>query len=281
VQSLAGPREVRTGIIGCLLRRVIEISLVAGPIALLVLFQLQFLPYHSEWITNWQRIAVVIDLVLLWVLWPRIAREKTAWLGRRDFKQFKVQALLLASVLSVLLVVTIATFPGEWLEDHLHSLPIVPTRWPTEVFADDIPQGTATVGGFDTLAVDVNSRTAAALKLTEWETPHQLLVAGQVNYVTGTPQSLWSNRLVLPNFEVGDRVKFDAEGKIAISSDNVSLRGRSLEGIVFVGAHLRKADFTGAQLAGADFTRADLRDAKFECDRVGYQPKWIVSRDVV
>ena len=33
VQSLAGPREVRTGVIGFLLRRIIEVSLVAGPIA--------------------------------------------------------------------------------------------------------------------------------------------------------------------------------------------------------------------------------------------------------
>src|SRR5271167_4493259 len=32
VQSLAGPREVRTGIIGSLLRWIIEISLVIGPI---------------------------------------------------------------------------------------------------------------------------------------------------------------------------------------------------------------------------------------------------------
>ena len=43
--------------------------------------------------------------------------------------------------------------------------------------------------------------------------------------------------VVPPNFEVGDRVKFDAEGKIAISSNSVSLRGRSLEGAVLVGAH--------------------------------------------
>jgi hypothetical protein len=95
VQSLAGPREVRTGIIGFLLRRIIEISLVAGPIALLVLFQLRFLPYHSEWITMWQRIAVVIDLVLVWILWPRIARGEPTGLGWREFKRAKVHALLL------------------------------------------------------------------------------------------------------------------------------------------------------------------------------------------
>jgi hypothetical protein len=55
VQFLAGPREVREGVVGFLLESVAWISLVAGPIGLLVLFQLQFLPYHSEWITWWQR----------------------------------------------------------------------------------------------------------------------------------------------------------------------------------------------------------------------------------
>ena len=45
VQSLAGPREVRTGAVGFPLRRILDISLVAGP---MVLFQLQFLAYHSE-----------------------------------------------------------------------------------------------------------------------------------------------------------------------------------------------------------------------------------------
>ena len=70
VQFLAGPREVREGPTGFLLRLIAWISLVVGPVALLVFFQLQFLPYHDVWITMWQRIAVVIDLVLLWLLWP-------------------------------------------------------------------------------------------------------------------------------------------------------------------------------------------------------------------
>jgi hypothetical protein len=48
VQILAGPRDVRTGIMGVLLRLIAWISLVAGPLALLVFFQLQFLPYHHE-----------------------------------------------------------------------------------------------------------------------------------------------------------------------------------------------------------------------------------------
>jgi uncharacterized protein YjbI with pentapeptide repeats len=249
VQSLSGPREVRTGIIGFLLWLIIAISLVAGPIALLILFQLRFLPYHSEWewITWWQRIAVVIDLVLLWILWPRIARGENAGLGWSDFKRVKVLASLLVSILPVLLVVTIATFPGEWLEENLPPVRLIP-------------------------AWTLPSAQAIQTAGSGWATLHELLVAGQVNYVTGRPQSLLSNVLVLPNFEVGDRVKLDAEGKIAISSNRVSLRGRSLEGAVLAFAHLRNADFTGASLARANFTGADLREAKFECETIGGTP---------
>jgi hypothetical protein len=253
VQSLAGPHEVRTGTIGFLLRLIIQISLVAGPIALFILFQLQFLPHHSEWITSWQRVAVVIDLVLLWILWPSIARGETARFGWNDFRRIKVLASLLASALPVLLVVTIATFPGEWLEENLPPVRFIPTTW----VAATLPR----VEGIQTTA---SGRS----------TLHELLVAGEVNYVTGRPQSLWSNVLVLPNFEVGDRVKFDAEGKIAISSNSVSLRGRSLKGAVLTFAHLRNADFTGASLARANFIGADPRGAKLECELTG---GWLFS----
>ena len=110
---------------------------------------------------------------------------------------------------------------------------------------------------------------AAAWQSIGWTSPHDLLVAGGIDNVRQRPRGLWSNVLVLPNFDIGDRMKFDAEGKLALAPPNVSLRGRSLEGAVLVGAHLRKADFTGVQAAGAIFDNADLRDAKFECARSG------------
>jgi len=248
VQSLAGPREVRTGIIGFLLRLIVQISLVAGPIALLILFQLQFLPYHNEWITSWQRIAVVIDLILLWLLWPPIARGDTTQLRLNDFERVKVQAWALVSLLPILLVFTIATFPSEWLEENLLSMPLVPTTWAAVLSSDE-------------------------KALRGWTTLHELLVAGAVNYVTDSPKSLWSNVLVLPDFKAGDRVKFDAEGKIAIGSDALSLRGRDLQGAVFVRAHLDKADFTDARLQSAVLTLAELREAKFWCDSVGGEQK--------
>jgi hypothetical protein len=242
VQFLAGPREVRTGMVGFLLKSVARISLVAGPIALLVLFQLQFLPYHNPWITWWQRIAVVLDLILLWLLWPPIARGETALLTWNDLGRGRVAAWLVPSLIPLLLVFTIATFPGEWLEEALPEVRLVPT----------------TLAAWRLPSVEAIQTPGLG-----WATLHELLVAGTVDFVTGKPQNWWSNVLVLPNFDIGDRLKFDAGGKIVLSPETVSLRGRRLEGAVFVDAHLKKADFTGAELVRANFSRADLREAKF------------------
>jgi uncharacterized protein YjbI with pentapeptide repeats len=238
VQFLAGPREARTGGIGWLLRLIAWISLIAGPILLLVFFQLQFLPYHSEVISWWQRFIVVADIVLLWVLWP--------W---ADFRRGKVVACLAASFVPVLLVFTVATFPGEWLDEHVGSVKIMPAEWPPWKSPiprpDDVP----------------------ALQISRWTSLHQLLFAGEVDLATGKRMSLWSNTLVLPNIDVIDHTKFDTEAKIAALPHTLSLRGRQLEGAVFIFADLRKVDFTAARLRDAVLSGADLRNSKFECSR--------------
>ena len=131
VQYLAGPYEVRTGVMGFMLRLIALITLVIFPIALLVFFQLQFLPYHNAPITWWHRIAVLLGILLLWTLWPSIARGQATWISWHDFRRPKIMTLLLASLVPLLLVFTIATFPGEWLDSNLPSLPLVPTKWPS------------------------------------------------------------------------------------------------------------------------------------------------------
>src|SRR5215472_11888963 len=165
VQFLAGPRKLRDGIMGFMLWLIAFISLVIGPVALFVFFQLQFLPYHDAWITWWQRIAVVIDLALLWTLWPRVglpqgvSTEKSG-ARRRGLVEVTqrigtIVGMLLISIFSVPLVFAIATFPGEWLEER---------------FKDFRPIGLL----------------------------RKALVAGTVDFSAQKPKSLWSNRLVLP-----------------------------------------------------------------------------------
>jgi hypothetical protein len=72
VQGLAGPRSVRESTFGLFLRAMGWISMVLAPVLLLLLLQLQFLPYHERWLTWMHRLALLADLVLLWWLWPKI-----------------------------------------------------------------------------------------------------------------------------------------------------------------------------------------------------------------
>jgi hypothetical protein len=244
VQYLAGPYEVRTGIMGFMLRLIAVISLVAFPIALLVFFQLQFLPYHHAPIAWWQRIAVLLGILLLWMFWPSIARGQAKWISWHDLQRWKIRTLLLASLVPLLLVFTIATFPGEWLNRNLPSLRLVPTKWP-----------------------ELNSKYGVdvIVRSMEWTSLHDLLVAGDVDLLACKPTSLWSNRLVLPGIDVIDHAKFNSEEKIAVLRETLSLRGRRLEGAVLIGSGLRKVDLTGARLTVANLESADLRDAKISC----------------
>lgn len=119
IQFLAGPRDIREGIIGTMLNAIAHISLVYGPVILLLSFQLCFLPYHHEPITLWQRLLIVLDLALIWVLWPRILEAKIKTVKR---PLLPLAILGTFSVASVLLAFAIATFPGEWLDDHIPPL---------------------------------------------------------------------------------------------------------------------------------------------------------------
>jgi uncharacterized protein YjbI with pentapeptide repeats len=275
VQLLAGPSDVRTGVMGRMLRLVAQISLAVGPVALLVLFQLQFLPFHRWEITWWHRIAVVLDIALLWTLWPSIARGATSWIAWRDLRQRWVAGIAVASFAPVLLVFTLATYPGEWL-DAMPSVPFVPTKWPQSKPEVTLSKGSAaapcapgtgdtenTVEPTDAEIKGEFQRLVALVKSMGWSSLYTLVIAGDVNPTTRHPTSLWpnSNRLVLPGFDVMDQAKFDTEQKIENVSHTASLRGRYLEGAVLCGANLRKVDFTGARLRGALLNDARLQGA--------------------
>src|ERR1700732_3158107 len=65
-----GGRLEREGINAQLLRLMALITLAVAPVALLLMIQIKFLPYHSEWITWWHRGLLALDLALVWTLWP-------------------------------------------------------------------------------------------------------------------------------------------------------------------------------------------------------------------
>lgn len=72
IQFLVGPSDLRESAFGWLLRAIAWITLVVAPLLLLLMIQIQFLPYHNDLVTWTQRIALLFDLALVWWLWRKV-----------------------------------------------------------------------------------------------------------------------------------------------------------------------------------------------------------------
>ncbi len=233
VQILAGPPELRHGIFGFMLKLIALTTLVAFPVMVLLLLQIQFLPFHDVDITRAQRGALFLDIVVLWLLRPPILADMSA----ESFGRARIVALVLrgsgfvlAGVISFIALWfsgVIATIPGEWQETALAMFN--GPRWQT---ADG--------------------------KLVS---THDLVFAGVVDETTRRRKSLFSNTLVLPGFNLYEALKIDDPKKLAWKKHLFDLRGRHLEQAVLDGADLTKADLTGSQLQGASLNLAQLQAA--------------------
>ena len=129
VQIIAGPPE-RRGMFGFILKTIAWTTLAFFPVLVLLLLQIQFLPYHDVNIINAQRAALIIDIALLWVLRPPLLsdrREKSS--ARSSFPRSPARWLSLVtvptrwltlataglmSIAPVWLSLLVATIPGEW-----------------------------------------------------------------------------------------------------------------------------------------------------------------------
>jgi hypothetical protein len=143
VQFLAGPRDIREGLLGLFLKAIAWVSLVIGPVLLLLLILVRFLPYHLESLTWWHRLAILADVVLLWLLWPAVlnSRSKLMWRlessGERRRNRLtligRYMAGLTACLVPVGLAFTAATFPGERMDEWIGERQWIPpnrlTAW--------------------------------------------------------------------------------------------------------------------------------------------------------
>jgi hypothetical protein len=237
VQLLAGTSYSRQGFLRGLLATIVWITVVLAPLVLLLLMQLQFLPYHSSFVTWVQRIVIAVDLAMLWYFWPRImdVRPKSRVLAT------PLQMLAIAgTILVIFSSFVIATFPGEWHDKKIPMLAWLP--WPHKVSAESGRQG-----------------ANAATWTVTLESPYELLFLGEIDEVTGSRTSLWSNTIVVPDADFVDDAKLDT------MDQTLSLRGRDLRGAVLVRTDMRKADFTGAILDGADLSSGRFDEARFYC----------------
>ncbi len=126
---------MRDGAFGWLLLSMGWLTVAVAPVLLLLLMQIQFLPYHSSFITWTQRIALFADLALMWLLWW-LWRTKLSGAETDGQPHPTARAWLVAggalSVSAFLFSWTVATFPGEWQEGALPGLRLFPATDPAE-----------------------------------------------------------------------------------------------------------------------------------------------------
>jgi uncharacterized protein YjbI with pentapeptide repeats len=226
LQLIAGPSEVCRGGLGSLLKAVAWISLVINPVLLLLLIQVQFLPYHLEWVTWVQCLAILADMILLWLTLPAVLN------GRSEIKWpplWHHPVSTPASLIPIGFAFTAATFPGERMEDWIGNRQTIPS--------------------------------ATRFGTYRWTSVHDLLFNGKVDALTRQRKSLFSNTLVLPDFDGLEAAKIDNPKMLDSVKHTLILSGRHLEKAVFYGIDLRKADLREAKLQGAALQNAKLQGA--------------------
>jgi hypothetical protein len=133
------------------------VSLVTGPVLLLLLIQVRFLPYHLEWLTWVHRLAILADVILLWLLWAAVlnSRSKLLWrLERRGEgwrSKLKLAGRYMAGAATCLvplgLAFAAATFPGERMDEWIGERRWIPpnrlTAWLGQKDREDRPKWTS------------------------------------------------------------------------------------------------------------------------------------------
>lgn len=241
VQILAGPAHLRLGTLGFLSKRIAWVSLVIGPIFLLLLIQVQFLPFHSEAITWLHRGFVALDVVLLWTLWPSVVD------GGRELERparWRQTWLVLGGCAAMGLSLTAATFPGERMEEWAGKRQTIPPFLAALLVQKD---------------EDVPPKS---LDRVEWTSVHDLLFNGPYDRKKQNRTSLFSNTLVLPGFNALVAAKID-ESRLGPFEYSLTRKDGHFEGAIFEGADLRKINLENAHLQGASLLQAKLQGAQF------------------
>jgi uncharacterized protein YjbI with pentapeptide repeats len=289
VQILAGPREVRQGVLGLMLRLVAIVTLMLGPVALLLSFQLQFLPFHDELISSWHRAAVAADLALLWLFLPAITRGGGVGAVWRGLRAATLIPMLSVSLLPLLLVFWIATFPGERLDASrpafLHWLHEKLVAGETDLVSRKLDSlwsnvlvlpglGSIEAGRLDGEVKNEPARQSLSLRGRHLE--GAVLIGASLFRADLTEARLSMARLDGADLREATLDGADLRGATLDTSrlqgahlDRARLQGADLEFAHLQGSSLRDANLQGADLAwanlnGASLFRSDLQGASFE-----------------
>ncbi len=242
---------------------------VVLPLGLLIVFQVQFLPYHSPAITSWHRTLVVLDLFLVlyfrWIYSTRLhaTEQKDVW--------FRVRRL--ASLCFVLLVAyfcaIVAVVPGTMFEcfSNRQFWPFDMLQWPIRnlTLRGRHLKGLVLVGR-DLRHADFTGASLANADFRSAHLENAILTNADLRGAKFMPYGGFDGRFEVEPGVFKRRLIEEAHSKEEDFSptylEGADLRGARLQGANLILARLRKAKLSAARLAGVELTYADLRGAE-------------------
>lgn len=233
------------------------LTAVVLPLMLLLWIQVRFLPYHSIGATWLHRLAVVIDALLIFFLWPGLSPGRrpvqeglTGW-RLRLWRILSVQNLVgVMCGLSLLLCLFVFTVPGEGLESQLwvgrRNLDLR-----EKVLTNPLP------------AEVINVLRDGDLEARERE----LGKVSPLNFLQGRDLRFGNfNNAVLPKLDL--RSRREADGLVVTELTGADLRWAQMQRVLLDEAMLRDARLEGAHLQGSSLWSATLDGANLTATKL-------------
>ena len=280
-QIYAGSQRSR--VFSGFLKAIDKLSFVVLPLLLFLAFQITFLPHHTQAMTNWHRVCLFLDLVLIsqmayFMRHPRMDADSHIMSVLRSAQHVmsRVGSVLLVCV--SWFVITIPDEPTDQLMSSITPLSVpVPFDFSMRRHCADLTIVPATVRkpfcdtAFGKLRVRIDPKTGdrRAFFLTA------LMFEGLTDFVAGTATSPFSRNLIVTDQDLSvASTEFTSEESVRNDQDKrevttervkLSLRGRDLRFAYFDRSNFTGADFTASNLEGASLRGASLLETNFSC----------------
>jgi uncharacterized protein YjbI with pentapeptide repeats len=253
VQLTAGPSAVRHGRMGWLLRLMVWLTVVIGPIALLLLIEFKFLPYHLHWLSWWHRILLACDVLMLWSFWPHLTLSD----ARFHFTPGSVAGLVLGLTVAAFAVL-IATFPGERMDKNF-----VATATPIYAWLFSGSNAGGYIDGFSpNFLIIQDGKFPDKLPLVRRDLRDAILVRCVLHEANLTKSDLRGADLSRCDLRGADLTEARLQGATLVETE---LGGTTLDSARFEAANLELAHLEGANAEETTyFETADLTRAHFE-----------------
>ncbi len=266
VQLLGVAKAEHEQLTSKLLNAIALITLVIAPTILLLTFQLQFLPYQNELVTWMHRIALGIDLALLWIFWPSINNGEWSpmwctWVPLIDNRSswWRKWVSLRGTVVSIVVIFAcaIATFPGEFMDggiEYADEEDTIVKDWRNPSDSNFSWLKGQLFGELSTgwLSSDINERVNKRERLIPFYRGIDLADDKTLIDLDKFDKIIKRNRDNKDNLELWNTTR------------TLSLRNRSLRGAMLDRTDLRNVDFFQARLQGASLNGADLQGASLD-----------------